>query len=139
MAPEQIRLQAVDHRADIFAFGCVLYEMLSGRRAFQGDGATDVAAAVGVATVAAPWSYDGRCGLTFAAGEPKDPACSLPIGLIAARSPAWLRSASSQAARVRPFTFGATAAAVHVPPPELLRHSSRARENGRRTATRRRS
>ncbi len=35
MAPEQVRGLPADHRADIFAFGCVLYEMLSGRRAFQ--------------------------------------------------------------------------------------------------------
>jgi serine/threonine protein kinase/Tfp pilus assembly protein PilF len=35
MAPEQVRGQAVDHRADIFAFGAIEYEMLSGRRAFQ--------------------------------------------------------------------------------------------------------
>jgi eukaryotic-like serine/threonine-protein kinase len=35
MAPEQVRGQAADHRADIFAFGAILYEMLSGKRAFQ--------------------------------------------------------------------------------------------------------
>jgi serine/threonine protein kinase len=34
MAPEQVRGQKVDHRADIFAFGCILYEMLAGRKAF---------------------------------------------------------------------------------------------------------
>jgi serine/threonine protein kinase len=35
MAPEQVRGQAADHRADIFAFGAIFYEMLSGKRAFQ--------------------------------------------------------------------------------------------------------
>ncbi|MCA1563371.1 MAG: serine/threonine protein kinase, partial [Acidobacteria bacterium] len=35
MAPEQVRGLTVDHRADMFAFGAVLYEMLSGRRAFK--------------------------------------------------------------------------------------------------------
>ncbi len=35
MAPEQVRGEAADHRADIFAFGAILYEMLSGKRAFQ--------------------------------------------------------------------------------------------------------
>ena len=37
MAPEQVRALPVDHRADIFAFGAVLYEMLSGERAFKGE------------------------------------------------------------------------------------------------------
>ena len=35
MAPEQVRGQTADHRADIFAFGAILYEMLAGKRAFQ--------------------------------------------------------------------------------------------------------
>ncbi|MGH9487034.1 MAG: protein kinase domain-containing protein [Terriglobales bacterium] len=46
MAPEQARGKAVDRRADIWAFGAVLYEMLSGQRAFPGDNTTDVIAAV---------------------------------------------------------------------------------------------
>ena len=46
MAPEQVRGQAVDHRADIFALGCVVYEMLSGQRAFVGDSAADVLSAI---------------------------------------------------------------------------------------------
>jgi Tol biopolymer transport system component len=46
MAPEQLRGLAVDHRADVFAFGCVLYEMLAGRRAFPGRTSSEVIAAI---------------------------------------------------------------------------------------------
>ena len=46
MAPEQVRGQAVDARADLFAFGAVLYEMVSGQRAFQRDTAADTMTAV---------------------------------------------------------------------------------------------
>jgi eukaryotic-like serine/threonine-protein kinase len=46
MSPEQTRGKPVDRRTDIWSFGCVLYEMLAGRPAFEGDTATDVLAAV---------------------------------------------------------------------------------------------
>jgi len=46
MSPEQARGGTVDKRADIWAFGVVLYELLTGRRAFSGESATDILAAV---------------------------------------------------------------------------------------------
>jgi serine/threonine protein kinase len=46
MAPEQARGKAVDTRADIWAFGCVLFEMLAGKPAFGGETVTDIVAAV---------------------------------------------------------------------------------------------
>jgi Tol biopolymer transport system component len=54
MSPEQARARPVDRRADIWAFGCVLYEMLAGVRPFEGDTVTDVIAAV--VTRAPDWS-----------------------------------------------------------------------------------
>ncbi len=46
MAPEQARGKPVDKRADIWAFGCVLYEILTGQRAFTGETTADILAAV---------------------------------------------------------------------------------------------
>jgi len=46
MSPEQVRGKPADARSDIFSFGAILYEMLSGRRAFQGDSAADTMSAV---------------------------------------------------------------------------------------------
>jgi eukaryotic-like serine/threonine-protein kinase len=46
MSPEQARGRIADQRSDIFAFGCVLYEMLTGRQAFQGEDVSDILASV---------------------------------------------------------------------------------------------
>ena len=46
MAPEQARGKTVDRRADIWAFGAVLYEMVTGERAFSGDSAAELLGAV---------------------------------------------------------------------------------------------
>src|SRR5574340_1442524 len=46
MSPEQVKGQAADHRSDIFSLGVVLYEMLSGQRAFAGDSSVEVMNAI---------------------------------------------------------------------------------------------
>ena len=46
MSPEQARGKSVDKRTDIWSFGCVLYEMLTGRRAFPGETTSDTIAAI---------------------------------------------------------------------------------------------
>jgi len=62
MSPEQVRAQAVDRRSDIFSFGCVLYEMVSGRRAFARDTTVETMTAIlkddppGFETLARPGS-----------------------------------------------------------------------------------
>src|SRR5262249_28510895 len=46
MSPEQVKGKPADHRSDIFSFGAILYEMLSGARAFQRDSAAETMSAI---------------------------------------------------------------------------------------------
>jgi Tol biopolymer transport system component len=46
MSPEQARGREAGHRSDVFAIGCILYEMLTGRQAFQGEEVSDILASV---------------------------------------------------------------------------------------------
>jgi eukaryotic-like serine/threonine-protein kinase len=46
MSPEQVRGKPADHRSDIFTFGAILYEMISGKRAFHGESAADTMSAI---------------------------------------------------------------------------------------------
>jgi serine/threonine-protein kinase len=76
MAPEQARGKTVDRRADIWAFGCVLYEMLTGKRAFGGEDMSDTLAAVLRAEVdwsALPASVPGRLRRVLQACLQRDP------------------------------------------------------------------
>src|SRR5262249_14383379 len=45
-SPEQARGKAVDRRTDVWSFGCILYEMLSGRRAYEGETVSDMVARI---------------------------------------------------------------------------------------------
>src|SRR5215216_4055199 len=46
MSPEQAKGRVADKRSDVWAFGCVLFEMLSGQRAFEGEDISDTLAAI---------------------------------------------------------------------------------------------
>jgi serine/threonine-protein kinase len=83
MSPEQARGKTVDKRADIWAFGVVLYEMVTGRQLFSGETVSDTLAAVlktepdwsllppetppAIQAVAAPWERDRKNGCTTSA------------------------------------------------------------------------
>ncbi len=68
MAPEQVRGLEADHRADIFACGAILFEMLTGQRAFHGDSLADTMSAV---------LNDPPSELLFGAGIPAALACTV--------------------------------------------------------------
>lgn len=72
MSPEQVRGLEADHRSDIFSFGAVLYEMLSGRRAFLGNSSIETMNAI---------LKDDPPELTGPDAEPRDRRERIPQGL----------------------------------------------------------
>ena len=77
MSPEQARGQAVDKRTDIWAFGCVLYEMLTGHGAFKGETSSDTIVAV----------LGARTGLGCAARPRRRRACAPCCDAVSRRIP----------------------------------------------------
>jgi Tol biopolymer transport system component len=76
MSPEQARGKTVDARTDVWAFGCVLYEMLTGKRAFAGETTTDTLAKVLEAQPhweALPATVPGTIRMLLEAALSKDP------------------------------------------------------------------
>ena len=111
MAPEQVRGQAVDGRADLFALGAVLYEMLAGRRAFERDTAADTMTAI---LKEDPPEFDRARADIPAGARSHHPSLpreerrrTIPVG---ARRGVCARGALGQRARVRAVDEPATAA-----------------------------
>ena len=112
MAPEQVRGEPVDHRADIFAFGCVLYELLGGSRAFSGANTLDILSAILRATPAPLASIPGPLARVVERCLEKDPAdrfqtandLAFALGVLgsATESPHTSEPAPEIAARPRP-------------------------------------
>ena len=105
MAPEQVRGLAADYRADLFAFGAVLYEMLSGRRAFQGDTPMDVMMAVAREEPSVTRRCAPRCAANARANRRTLPR-ERPIRTVSIHARPRLRAGRPNVRTVRPG-FGA--------------------------------
>lgn len=75
MSPEGVRADVIDHRTDIFSFGAVLYEMISGQRAFHRDTAAETMTAI-LNEEPPEWATDSKIGSP--ALEQKTPLQRLP-------------------------------------------------------------
>ena len=114
MSPEQLHGGEVDGRSDLFAFGCVLYELLSGRRAFEGKSAASIIAAVLEREPVAldlhpPLEQVIRRALAKDVEERWQTARDLKAGLALAAMP--VGAATAVAAPSRRWMFGAMGAA----------------------------
>ena len=109
MSPEQLHCKATDARSDLFSFGCVLYEMLSGKRAFEGQSAASVIAAI-LERDPAPLNLGPpleRVARTCLAKNPDD---RFQNALDLKRNLAWAMEQPSAAKTNRPMWLGIAAA-----------------------------
>ncbi|MCU0682482.1 MAG: protein kinase [Polyangiaceae bacterium] len=133
MAPEQVRGGPVDHRADVFALGVLLYEMLSGRPAFGGASAVD---RMHAALHDEPPPLPGEAWPLVARCLAKDPAARYQSALDLAFHLEWLAGrvapAAPSAPAVAPSASGAPAPAAPSAPPAAP--APRGRQGARRAA-----
>jgi serine/threonine protein kinase len=97
MAPEQLQGKGADARGDLFSFGCVLYEMVTGKRAFEGASAPSVIAAVlerepAPLEVSPPLAMDSRCGTAVGCIRRLGGSASPPTGRCRSSAPAGYQS-----------------------------------------------
>jgi eukaryotic-like serine/threonine-protein kinase len=113
MSPEQLQGKEVDARSDIFSFGCVLYEMLTGKRAFEGANAASVIAAI-LEREPAPLDVTLPLDRVIRTCLAKDPDQRFQTALDLKRALQWSTSSGAEAqplpARSRPWRWIAVAA-----------------------------
>jgi hypothetical protein len=111
MAPEQLQGKEADTRSDLFSFGCVLYEMLSGKRAFEGTSAASVIAAV-LEREPAPLDLHPPLARVIRTCLAKDPDQRFQTALDLKRNLAWAMEQPAAAPKLKRWYWLAIAAAI---------------------------
>ena len=109
MSPEQLRGKPADARSDLFAFGCVLHEMLSGKRAFDGSSPASVIAAI-LEREPAPLDLSPPLGRVIRTCLEKDPDRRFQNALDLKRALVWAMDQPTSAAKPNRWPWIAAAA-----------------------------